>query len=126
MGFNDPASTYKNLSCYLTIVDIGRSQTNPVDEFGENAYQTRTIASLAPGEQTVVTIPVRVVGQFCFTASVINYKTNQVFTGSTLTVTMTETSNLNKNLAMIVAAFVPVVLVAAAFLLSKGRTKVKE
>lgn len=125
---NNGKTTYRDLSCYLTIVDAGRSQTYPVDEFGENAYQTRMIASLAPGEQTVVTIPVRVmyVGQFRFTASVMDYATNQVYTGAALNVMMTATSNLNKNLVMLVAAIMPVVLAAAAFLLSKGKTKAKE
>lgn len=125
---NNGTTTYKDLSCYLTIVDVGRGQTYPTDEFGENAYQTRKITSLAPGEQTVVVIPVRVmyVGQFRFTASVMDYATNQVYTGNALNVTMTATSNLNKSLVMLVAAIVPIVLAAAAFLLSKGKTKAKE
>ena len=125
---NNGTTTYKDLSCYLTIVDVGRSQTYPTDEFGENAYQTRTIASLAPGKSANVTIPVRIlyVGSFRFTASVIDYATNRIFTGDAIDVAMTAASSLNKSLVMTVAALVPLALAAAAFFLTRGRTKKKE
>lgn len=125
---NTGREALKDLACYLTIVDMGRGQTYPVDEFGENAYQTRNIASLAPGEKTVVTIPVRVmyVGRFHFTASVMDYKTNQVFSSDAVNVTMSATSDLNKTLVMAVSGAVPAVLAAAAVLLTKGKTKGRE
>lgn len=122
---NEGNTTYNKLSCYLTIVDKGRNQTYPVDEFGEDAYQTREINSLAPGESTTVLIPVRImyVGQFRFTASVINYETGSVTTSDALSVTMTATSNLNKTLVMVVASIVPVILLGIAVLLTKKRGK---
>ena len=125
---NNGRETYQNLSCYLTVVDRGRGQTYPADEFGENAYQTRTIDSLAPGESANVTIPVRIlyVGSFRFTASVIDYATNRIFTGDAIDVAMTAASSLNKSLVMTVAALVPLALAAAAFFLTRGRTKKKE
>lgn len=125
---NSGDTTLHHLGCYLTVVDVGRGQTYPADEFGENAYQTRTIDALAPGEHTMVEIPVHIlyVGQFRFTASVIDFETNQVFTGNALDVTMNAVSHLNKNLVMTVAGIVPVVLAASAVLLTQGKTKRKE
>ncbi|MDD4431950.1 MAG: hypothetical protein PHF61_11175 [Bacteroidales bacterium] len=125
---NHSDTTYRNLDCFLMILDVGRSQTYPVDEFVENAYQTRSISELAPGEQTVISIPVHImyVGNFRFTASVINYDTNEVITGNALNVTMTATSNLNKTLVMIVASCVPVVLAAVAFALTRKRRRIRE
>lgn len=125
---NNGKTTYRNLSCYLNIVDVGRGQTYPVDEFGENAYQTRTIASLAPGESTVISIPVRImyVGNFRFTASVIDYGTGQNYTGNALSVVMTETSHLNKNLVIIVAVAVPALLTVIVSFLTHGKKKAKE
>lgn len=115
----------QNLSCYLTIVDADRKQTYPVDEFGEAACQTREIASLAPGETAAVSIPVRVmyVGEFRFTASVINYETGAVITSGALSAAMTAVSNLNKTLVMAVAAVVPVILPAIAIPLTRKRGK---
>lgn len=115
----------QNLSCYLTIVDVGRKQMYPLDEFVEEAYQTREIASLAPGETAAVSIPVRVmyVGEFRFTASVINYETGAVKTSDALSVAMTAVTNLNKTLVMAVAAVVPVILPAIAIPLTGKRCK---
>lgn len=119
--------TLSDLACFLMIVDKGRGETYPVDEFGENAYQTRSIDSLAPGEETTVTIPVRVmyVGDFRFTASVIDYTNNSVITGDAIDVKMTATSKLDKTLVMVVSAVVPVALAIGAFLLTKGKKKKK-
>jgi uncharacterized membrane protein len=124
---NNGQTTYQNLSCYLTVIDAGRSQTYPVDEFGENAYQTRTIDSLAPGESTNLSIPVRImyVGDFRFTASVLDDATGQVFTGSALHVRMTSTSSMNKNLVMTVAVIVPLLLAAAAFWMTRRKAAAK-
>lgn len=120
---NHSNTEYKDLACYLTVIDVDRAQTYPVDEFGENAYQTRTISSLAPGKSTVVSIPVRImyVGNFRFTASVASYDTNQIATGKAISVKMTALSNLNKSLVMVVAACVPVVLLGVTLLLQKKR-----
>lgn len=120
---NEGNEAYDRLACYLTIVDVGRRQTYPVDEFGEEAYQTREIASLAPGETATVLIPVRVmyVGEFRFTASVIDYETGAVITSDALPVTMAAVSNLNKALVMAVAAIVPVILLGIAIVLTKKR-----
>lgn len=121
---NKGNKTYNNLSCYLTIIDVGRKQTYPVDEFGEKAYQTREIASLAPNETATVLIPVRImyVGEFRFTASVINYGTGEVLTGKALSVDMTAVSSLNKTLVMVVSSIVPAVLLGIAVVLTKKRT----
>ena len=117
--------TLTNLDCFLMIVDKGRGETYPVDEFGENAYQTRSIDSLAPGVETTITIPVRVmyVGDFRFTASVIDYNNNSIITGDAIDVLMTATSKLNKTLVMTVSAVVPLVLAIGVFLLTKGKKK---
>ena len=122
---NSGRKTYTDLACYLPIVDMGRGQTYPVDEFGENAYQTRTIKSLAPGQSASVAIPVRIMytGNFHFLASVIDYQSNQTYNSQAINVTMTAASNLNKNLVMITAAILPILLAAATFFLSRGRTK---
>jgi hypothetical protein len=98
---NNTTNEIKNLGCYLTIVDVGRSQTYPVDEFGEEAYQTRNI-SLMPGEKTEVSIPVKIlyIGNFKFTASVINFDTNYIYSAEALNVVMKSNSNMNKQLVM--------------------------
>jgi hypothetical protein len=122
---NNSSQTLYHLASYLTIVDVGRKQTYPVDEFGENAYQTRAIDSLAPGEKLVIDYPVHImyVGQFCFTASVIQYDSNQVTTSDAVNVTMKAVSNLNRPLVYSVAGIVPIVLAGGAFLVTKGKTK---
>lgn len=120
---NTGTAARQNLFCYLTVVDMGRGQTYPVDEFGPDAYQTRTIASLAPGETATVAIPVHIlyVGQYRFTASVLDAATSQVTTGPALTVLMTAVSHLDKGLVQTVAAAMPVLLAAAAFLMIRGQ-----
>lgn len=122
---NNGDTAVQNLSCYLTIVDVGRSQTYPVDEFGEEAYQTRSISSLAPGESATISIPVHImyVGDFRFTASVLCAATGQIFSGTALNVLMTSTSSLNKSLVMIVAIIVPILLAIAAFLLVRRKNR---
>lgn len=124
---NQGKAVCDKLACYLTVLDVGRSQTYPVDEFGEDAYQIREVTALAPRESATISIPVRVmyVGDFRFTASVINYDTGMVTTSHALPVTMTATSHLNKTLVMSLAAIVPVVLLATTLLLTKKRGKKK-
>ncbi|MDD2979287.1 MAG: hypothetical protein PHN80_04875 [Hespellia sp.] len=109
---NNTHQTISNMGCYLTIVDVGRNQTYPVDEFGENAYQTRTIEKLIPEEAVTIQIPVHIlyVGQFRFTASVIAYDTNQIYTGAALPVTITAVSNLQKQVVIGTSVVMPILL----------------
>lgn len=125
---NTSEKNYYDLDCYLNIVDAKRKQTYPVDEFGENAYQTYAIPFLAKGESIEISIPVRImyVGNFRFTASVIDYITGQVFTGNSISVLMAETSHLNKYFVIVTAILVPILLTAAVFLLKHGKKKAKE
>lgn len=113
----------KNLICYLMIVDLGRNMTYPVDEFGTEAYQTRSIASLpAHGECTVV-IPVKIlyVGQFQFSASVTALENNHTVTADPLSVHMIAVSELNKPLVISVAVVLPLLIAGYAVLHTRRR-----
>lgn len=117
----------KNLICYLMIVDLGRNMTYPVDEFGTEAFQTRSITSIpAHGEYTVV-IPVKIlyVGQFQFSASVTDLENNHTFTADPLSVNMIAVSELNKPLVISVAVILPL-LVAGYVILHTSRRRVKK
>lgn len=120
---NNGGAPTNDLRCFLTVLDVGREQTLPVDEFGADAYQSRTIASLAPGQSTDVTIPVRImyVGDFRFTATVADCDSNALYTGSAINVNMLAISSMNKTLVIIAAACVPLVLAAAAFVMTRAR-----
>lgn len=115
----------KNLICYLMIVDLGRDMTYPVDEFGQEAYQTRKITSLPPQGECTVVIPVRIlyVGHFQFSASVTDLENNHTFTADPLNVNMIALSELNKPLVLFVAAALPL-LVAGSVILHTHRRKV--
>lgn len=117
-----------NLAAYLMILDEGRNMTYPVDEFGQNAYQTRNIASIPGNGEVKVTIPVKItyVGNFKFNVSVINYDNNDyVTTSNTLSVKMIENSKMNKSIVMAVAVVVPIVLACVVFIIVK-RKKLKK
>ncbi len=120
---NNTAETMSGLRCFLTVLDVGRSQTLPVDEFGTDAFQSRTIDSLAAGESVDVTIPVRImyVGDFRFTATVADCETNTLYTGPAISVDMTAVSSMNKTLVIAAAIGMPLVLAAAAFVLTRSR-----
>ena len=122
---NISQQAYTNLSCYLTVVDVGRKQTYPVDEFGENAYQTRAITELLPGSTEVIKIPVHIlyVGDFRFTASVADSETKQIVTGNALIVKMTAVSNLDRGIVMKTAVCVPVAVAGLAFILTRRRKR---
>lgn len=117
-----------NLNCYLSVVDEDRKQSFPMDEFGEDSYQTRTISSLKAGETVTLSIPVRVmyVGNFQLVANVIDYATNQVYVADSLKMTMISNSNLHKNLVIIVSVIVPVMLAGVSYILNRKRGKRKE
>ena len=115
------------MAAYLMILDEGRNMTYPVDEFGQNAYQTRNIASIPGNGEVKVTIPVKItyVGNFKFNVSVINYDNNDhVTTSNTLSVKMIENSKMNKAIVMAVAAIVPFALTCVVFIIVK-RKKLK-
>ena len=116
-----------NLAAYLMILDEGRNMTYPVDEFGQNAYQTRNIASIPENGEVKVTIPVKItyVGNFKFNVSVINYNNDYVTTSNTLPVKMIENSKMNKAVVMVVAAVVPFALACVVFIIVK-RKKLKK
>ena len=117
-----------NLASYLMILDAGRNMTYPVDEFGQDAYQTRNIASIPVGGEAKITIPVKItyVGDFKFNVCVINYDNNDsVVSSNTLAVKMIENSKMNKALVMAVAAVVPVALACVVFIIVK-RKKLKK
>lgn len=120
---NNGSSVANDLRCFLTVLDVGREQTLPVDEFGADAYQSRTIASLDPGQSTEISIPVRImyVGDFRFTATVADCSSNALYTGSAINVNMLALSSMNKTLVIIAAACVPLVLAAAAFVMTRAR-----
>lgn len=115
------------LVCYLMIVDVNREQTYPVDEFGPQAYQTRTIESLPAYSEYTVTIPVKImyVGLFKFSASVMNMDKNYVVTADPLTVHMIATSKLNKALVIAVAAVVPLITAGFIFTLYRRRKHIE-
>lgn len=116
-----------NLAAYLMILDEGRNMTYPVDEFGQNAYQTRNITSIPENGEVKVTIPVKItyVGNFKFNVSVINYNNDYVTTSNTLSVKMIENSKMNKAIVMAVAVVVPIVLACVVFIIVK-RKKLKK
>lgn len=113
----------ENIACYLMILDKGRGQTYPVDEFGQEAYQTREIQMLKAGEQMTFTIPVKItyVGDFKFNISAIEYGNDTVITSNTLPVYITENSSMNKNIVMVVAGVIPVLTLAGILLFMKKR-----
>ncbi len=120
---NNSGKTYSDLHCFLTVLDVGRTQTLPVDEFGADAFQSRIIESLEPGQSTDITIPVRImyVGDFRFTATVADCESNQLYTCPAISVDMLAVSTMNKPLVIGAAAGVPVLLAAAAFFLTRSR-----
>lgn len=120
---NNGGKAYSNLHCFLTVLDVGRTQTLPVDEFGSDAYQSRIIESLAPGQSVDITIPVRImyVGDFLFTATVADCESNRLCTCPAISVDMLAVSTMNKPFVIGAAAGVPVLLAAAAFILTRGR-----
>ncbi len=120
---NNNDKTYSDLHCFLTVLDVGRTQTLPVDEFGADAFQSRIIESLEPGQSTDITIPVRImyVGDFRFTATVADCESNQLYTCPAISVDMLAVSTMNKPLVIGAAAGVPVLLAAAAFFLTRSR-----
>ncbi len=120
---NNSDKAYSNLHCFLTVLDVGRTQTLPVDEFGADAFQSRIIESLEPGQSTGITIPVRImyVGDFRFTATVADCESNQLYTCPAISVDMLAVSTMNKPLVIGAAAGVPVLLAAAAFFLTRSR-----
>ncbi|MGC4020187.1 MAG: hypothetical protein QM793_13835 [Muricomes sp.] len=113
----------KNLICYLMIVDLGREMTYPVDEFGMEAYQTRSIASIAAHGECKVVIPVKIlyVGNFQFSASVTDLENNHTVTADPLSVTMIAVSELNKPLVIAVAAIVPLLIAGYVILHTRRR-----
>ncbi len=120
---NNSDKAYSDLHCFLTVLDVGRTQTLPVDEFGADAFQSRIIESLEPGQSTDITIPVRImyVGDFRFTATVADCESNQLYTCPAISVDMLAVSTMNKPLVIGAAAGVPVLLAAAAFFLTRSR-----
>ncbi len=120
---NNSGKTYSDLHCFLTVLDVGRTQTLPVDEFGADAFQSRIIESLEPGQSTDITIPVRImyVGDFRFTATVADCESNRLYTCPAISVDMLAVSTMNKPLVIGAAAGVPVLLAAAAFFLTRSR-----
>lgn len=123
---NNGAKALDNLACYLTIVDVERKQTYPVDEFGENAHQTRSL-TLKPGEAATVKIPVRIlyVGNFRFTASVIDFASGRVYGGDALDVQILTDSKMNKTLVMVTAGIVPVAVIAVTAVIGNKRKNKK-
>lgn len=116
-----------NLNCFLTVVDEDRKQSFPMDEFGADSYQTRTIESLAPGESVTISIPLRImyVGRFQLIANVADYATNQVYAADSLPIVMISNTNLHKGLVIAVAVAMPLFLAVMAVLLSRKRGKRK-
>lgn len=125
---NTSDTAQKNLNCFLTVVDEDRKQSFPMDEFGPDSYQTRTIDVLEPGESATVTIPLRVmyVGNFQLIANVTDYETGQVYAADSLPMTMTSDTNLHKGLVMGVSVVMPIGLISGTAVLSKKRGKRKE
>ena len=117
-----------NLNCFLTVVDEERKQSFPMDEFGPDSYQTRTIESLLPGETATIRIPLRVmyVGNFQLVANVVDYEANRVFAASSLPVCMISGTNLHRGLVIGVSAAIPVLLTGATLVLERKRGKRKK
>lgn len=120
---NNSDRTFENLHCYLTVLDVGRTQTLPVDEFGSSAYYSQIIDRLAPGAHTEITIPVRIlyVGDFRFTATVADVNSNELFTGPAITVHMQAVSSISHPFVIATAAAVPLLLAVLAFVLTRRR-----
>jgi len=118
----------KNLNCFLTVIDEDRKQSFPMDEFGPDSYQTRTISSLKPGDTATIVIPLRVmyVGNFQLIANVTDYETNEVYAADSLPMTMISNTNLHKELVMGVSAVMPAGLLGATIALNRKRGKRKE
>ncbi len=125
---NSSNQTLTGADLFLSVVDAERKQSFPMDEFGENSYQSRTIDTLAPGEQTTISIPVRVmyVGDFRIVANLVDYATNASYVSNALSLNMTSDSHLNKNLVMTVAVITPVLLAAFAAVMYKKRGRIKK
>lgn len=124
-NLSDTAQT--NLNCFLTVVDEERKQSFPMDEFGPDSYQTRTIDYLRPGETVTVCIPLRVmyVGNFQLVANVVDYISNKVYAASSLQIRMISNTNLHKELVIIVSVVMPLLLTSVALALEKKRGKKK-
>lgn len=120
---NNSDKTLSGLHCYLTVLDVGRTQTLPVDEFGSDAFQSRIIESLEPGQSVDVTIPVRImyVGDFRFTATVADCESNQLYTCPAINVNMLAVSTMNTHLVIGAAAGVPILLAVVAFILTRAQ-----
>ncbi|ABX41844.1 hypothetical protein [Lachnoclostridium phytofermentans] len=112
-----------NLICYLMIVDLGRDMTYPVDEFGTEAYQTRSITSLPAHGECIVVIPVKIlyVGHFQFSASVTDLENNHTVTADPLSVNMIAVSELNKPLVVSVAVVIPLLIAGYVILHTNHR-----
>lgn len=105
------------------MLDVGRTQTLPVDEFGSSTYYSQIIDRLAPGEHTEITTPVRIlyVGNFRFTVTIADVSCNELFTGPAITVHMQAVSSIGHPLVIATAAAVPLLLAALAFVLTRRR-----
>lgn len=116
------------LNCFLSVVDEERKQSFPMDEFGADSYQSRTIDALKPGESVTISIPLRVmyVGNFQLIANVVDYSTNQVYAAASLPINMYSNTNLHKGLVIGVSAVMPVILAVMAFWLGRKRGRRKE
>lgn len=119
---NNTAADIPNMICYISIVDVGRGLSYNVDEFGPQAYQSRAV-SLAAGETATVVIPVKVVyvGDFRFSVTAIDLDAGTAYTSEPLTVNMLTASELNRPLATVVAAVMPVLCIALTLYLFHRR-----
>lgn len=126
MNLSDTEQT--NLSCFLTVVDEERQQSFPMDEFGPDSYQTRTIESLLPGETVTIRIPLRVmyVGNFQLVANVVDYASNRVYAAPSLPICMISNTNLHRELVIGVSAAMPILLIGLTLALEKKRGKRKK
>ena len=117
-----------NLNCFLTVVDEERKQSFPMDEFGPDSYQTRTIKSLQPGETATIRIPLRImyVGNFQLVANVADYALNRVYAAPSLGINMISNTNLHRGLVFCVAGVMPILLAGATIVLGRKRGKKKE
>ncbi|MGB4407098.1 MAG: hypothetical protein WBI82_09605 [Sphaerochaeta sp.] len=114
-----------NLVAYLMILDVDRKQTYPVDEFGPQAYQSRSIDSLQPGATSAVTIPVKIlyVGNFRFSVSVMDLENNQSISAQAIPVHMITDSKLNKPLIIWVSTIIPILVILTALILGSRRKR---
>ncbi len=125
---NNTQKTIERASLYLSVVDLKRKQSFPMDEFGENSYQTREIGNLKPGQEEIVTIPIRVmyVGDFKILANVVSQDSDVSYVSNAMPVVMTSDSHLNKNLVTTVSVITPIALAGVAALLYKKRGRKKK